>query len=314
MIAVISHPEDPHARRVIQHLEAAGQEVFLLNLADLPHAATLTIEYLSNGQPQLEYRRTGQAPIDLMQVHTVWWRRPQAANIAAVTDPDVRLFTANEWNEAVNGLWQLLGARWMNDPIRDEVAGRKALQLRVAAESGLRVPRTLITSAPDKARAFITSQGLGRTIYKTFSCTHAIWRETRLVREEDLALLDTVRLAPVIFQEFIPADADLRITVIGDQLFPAAIFSKETDYPIDFRMSLGQAKTQAVELPEKVASNLRRFMQRLGLVYGACDMRRTPDGDYVFLEVNTAGEFLFVEERTGQPISDALARWLAIPA
>jgi glutathione synthase/RimK-type ligase-like ATP-grasp enzyme len=314
MIAVISHPEDPHAQRVIQHLEAAGQQVFLLNLADLPHAATLTIDYLSNGQPQLEYRRMGQASVDLTQVHTAWWRRPQAANVASVTDPDVRLFTANEWNEAISGLWQLLGARWMNDPMRDEVAARKALQLRVAAESGLRIPRTLITSDPDKARGFITSQGLGRTIYKTFSCTHAIWRETRLIREQDLSLLDTVRVAPVIFQEFIPADADLRITVIGDQLFPAAIVSKDTDYPVDFRMSLGQAKTRAVELPEKVAMNLRRFMRRLGLVYGACDMRLTPDGDYVFLEVNTAGEFLFVEERTGQPISEALARWLAIPA
>ena len=43
-------------------------------------------------------------------------------------------------------------------------------------------------------------------------------------------------------------------------------------------------------------------------------MRRTPQGEHVFLEVNTAGEFLFVEERTGQPISRAIADWLARPA
>jgi glutathione synthase/RimK-type ligase-like ATP-grasp enzyme len=54
-------------------------------------------------------------------------------------------------------------------------------------------------------------------------------------------------------------------------------------------------------------------MTRLGLVYGAIDMRRTPDGEYVFLEVNTAGEFLFIEDRTGQPISSAVAKWLARP-
>ena len=40
-------------------------------------------------------------------------------------------------------------------------------------------------------------------------------------------------------------------------------------------------------------------------------MRRTPDGDHVFLEVNTAGEFLFVEERTAQPIARTLAELLA---
>ena len=54
-------------------------------------------------------------------------------------------------------------------------------------------------------------------------------------------------------------------------------------------------------------------MKRLGLVYGAIDLRRTPAGDYVFLEVNTAGEFLFVEERTGQPIAAAVADWLTKP-
>ena len=33
----------------------------------------------------------------------------------------------------------------------------------------------------------------------------------------------------------------------------------------------------------------------------------------MFLEVNTAGEFLFVEERTGMPITDAVAGWLRQP-
>ena len=49
----------------------------------------------------------------------------------------------------------------------------------------------------------------------------------------------------------------------------------------------------------------------LGLVYGAIDLRRTPDNEYYFFEVNTAGEFLFIEDRTGLPIASAIADWLA---
>jgi len=60
-----------------------------------------------------------------------------------------------------------------------------------------------------------------------------------------------------------------------------------------------------------VSDKLLALLQRLGLVYGAIDMRRTPDGEYYFFEVNTAGEFLFVEDRTGQPIARAIADWLA---
>lgn len=56
---------------------------------------------------------------------------------------------------------------------------------------------------------------------------------------------------------------------------------------------------------------LLALMERLGLVYGAIDMRLTPDGRYVFLEINTAGQWLFIEQATGQAISDALAATLA---
>jgi len=310
MILVVSYPADPHAEQVIRHLRQAGREVLLLDLSELPGQATLTFDYVKPSRPLLEYRRDGGPPVDLANTRAVWWRRPQVADPSAVTDPETRLFTVNEWQEAINGLWQLLDARWMNPPDRDDAASRKAFQLRVAAETGLAVPRTLITSDPERAREFITTQGPQGTVYKTFSATHAVWRETRLVGESELALLDTVRLAPVIFQDYVPAEVDLRVTVVGEHIFPAAIHSQNTDYPVDFRMGLGQTTTEPTELPEEVSAQLRRLMRRLGLVYGAIDMRRTPDGRHVFLEINTAGEFLFIEERTAQPISQALAEWL----
>ncbi len=311
MIAVVSYPDDPHAQAVMSHLRDAGAPAVLLDLADLPERATLTMRYENGGRPRLEYRREGEPTLDLQSVRTVWWRRPRVPEPASITDPEALLFAANEWQEAINGLWQLLDARWVNHPIRDEVAARKALQLRVAAEVGLTVPRTLVTSDPDEARAFIDGRGDAATVFKTFSCTHEIWRETRLIRADELPLLDTVRLAPVIFQEYVPAGVDLRITIVGGRLFAAAIHSQETDYEVDFRMSLGQAEVEATTLPAEVEEGLLALMGRLGLLYGAVDMRRTPTGEYVFFEVNTAGEFLFVEELTGQPIARNLAELLA---
>jgi glutathione synthase/RimK-type ligase-like ATP-grasp enzyme len=314
VILVVSHPGDPHATHVIDVLRAGGHEVLLLDLSALPGRAALTIDYADPRRPALEYRPADGPPVDLRNVHAVWWRRPQVADVSGVIDFDTRMFTANEWNEAINGLWLLLEVPWCNPPGPDEIAGRKAWQLRVASEIGLTVPRTLITSDPIAARTFIEGRGDGRTIFKTFSATHQVWRETRLVREAEMEMLDAVRVAPVIFQEYIEAEADLRVTVVGDRIFPAAIDARATDYPVDFRMSLGQASTTATDLPADVVARLRALMDRLGLVYGAIDLRRTPAGDHVFLEVNTAGEFLFIEQRTGQPITQALADWLVRPA
>jgi hypothetical protein len=311
VILVISHPADDHATRVVGLLRAGGHEVHLIDLSDLPARATLSIGYQPDPRmPTLEYRLDGE-PIDLGRTRAVWWRRPQVADPSAIMDTNARLFAGSEWSEAVNGLWELLdGARWMNPPGADEAASRKARQLRVAAEVGLAVPRTLLTSDPERARAFVEAAP-GRTIFKTFAATPTVWRETRLVGEAELAALESVRLAPVIFQDFVEADADLRVTVVGERIFTIAIDATATDYPVDFRMSLGQARVEAIELPAEVVGRLRALMARLGLVYGAIDLRRTPDGEHVFLEVNTAGEFLFVEERTGQPISRSVADWLA---
>ena len=47
-------------------------------------------------------------------------------------------------------------------------------------------------------------------------------------------------------------------------------------------------------------------MEGLGLRYGAIDMVFTPDGRYVFLEINPNGQYLWIEYQTGMPISDAI--------
>jgi glutathione synthase/RimK-type ligase-like ATP-grasp enzyme len=53
------------------------------------------------------------------------------------------------------------------------------------------------------------------------------------------------------------------------------------------------------------------LMDKLGLAYAAIDMRLMPDGRYLFLEANPAGQFLYVEQATGHKISEAIAESLA---
>ena len=73
----------------------------------------------------------------------------------------------------------------------------------------------------------------------------------------------------------------------------------------------GRSRVRPARLPGPVAARLRRLLRRLGLLYAAADLRRTDGGEHLFLEVNPSGQFLFVEERTGQPIAEALCDLLA---
>jgi glutathione synthase/RimK-type ligase-like ATP-grasp enzyme len=207
----------------------------------------------------------------------------------------------------MSGVWFALDLNWVNPPHLDEVAHHKPYQLAVATSVGLTVPRTLNTNDPCRANKLISELGPERTIYKTFLATEQCWRETRIIRPEELKLLDSLRLAPAIFQEYVPAVADIRATVVGDHIFAAAISAASGGYHIDYRMDLAGATFRPTELSPETTDALFRLMSRLGLVYGAIDLRRTSEHGDVFLEINPAGEWLFVEERTGQPITQAMA-------
>jgi glutathione synthase/RimK-type ligase-like ATP-grasp enzyme len=313
VIVVISHPADLHAGRVVERLLSWGRDVFLLDIADFPNDATVSVDFGEPAMPRATVNHRDHGSVDVSGASAVWWRRPQFVRLEEITDDDARGFAHGEWHEALHGLYALLECPWMNPPQADELASHKAHQLRVASTLGMRVPDTLMTSDPEAARAFIERHGPGGTIHKIFAATYKVWRETRVVREQDLALLESVRLAPVIFQERIPAVADVRVTVVGGEVFPMAIDTRHTGYDVDFRINMARARTSAIALPDDVVEFLHRLMDRLGIVYGAVDFRLTPEGEYVFLEINPAGEFLFVEQGAGHPITDAVAGWLAEP-
>ena len=313
MILVISHPADRHAEVVIDDLRAKGAETVLLDLADLPERATVSIDYDDPDAPRVLAEVADRGTVDLTSATAVWWRRPQAPVLDAITDQDLFGFSHGEWHEALNGIYQLIGCPWMNQPIRNEVASRKAVQLAAASRLGLRTPRTLMTSDPDRAKAFIDRLGIGNVVYNSFAAPHQVWRETRLFDHDDFDALESLRYAPVIFQEFVPAVADVRVTIVGTEVFPMTIDGRDSDYDVDFRVDMANAATAAIELPDPVTKRLRQLMDRFGLAYGALDLRLTDEGEYVFLEINPAGEFLFAEHRAGLPITDAVGPWLRQP-
>lgn len=308
LILIVSHPADDHAGEVLSLLERKGHPAVLLDTGQFPVRVSLTQSF-QNGRHEHEFV-IDRRRIDLNSCGSAWWRRPLPLTLEPAIATSVVSFAYAESHEALAGLWAALDVTWVNPPGLDEAAHHKPYQLAVASQVGLTVPRTLITNDPDAARRFIAKLGPERTVYKTFLASEECWRETRVMRREEMAILDAVRLAPVIFQEYVPAVADIRVTVLGPRIIATAITAARGGYEVDYRMDLEGAHFQPTVLPGSTQRKIRALMKRLGLVYGAIDLRRTRDDQHVFLEVNPAGEWRFVEERTGQPITKAMAELL----
>ncbi len=310
MILVISYPNEDHTIEVVKYLMDSGREVKILCLSDFPARASVELHWVSSDSHVYVVNNT-DGRINLGDARVVWWRRIVPFEVdPEIRKPIDRFFAESETSQAVNGVLDALDCMWVNPRSADEAAHRKPFQWEVANRVGMNMPRTLVTNEPGAARSFIEQVGVNKTVFKAFLASTEEWRETRLVEMSDLNRIDSVRYAPVIFQEYIDG-VDLRITVVGDRLFTAEIDARQTSYPFDMRMVIGEAEIKPIELPSAVHDSILRFMGELGLVYGAIDMRRTTDGRFIFLEVNPAGQWLFVEQRTGLPISKAVADLLA---
>lgn len=207
-------------------------------------------------------------------------------------------------------------AFWVNPAGAAISAGYKMLQHAAASALGLKTPATLYSNDPLQIRAFIRRHG-GEIIYKPlrglpWQGKKSIWMSfTSRLTEDQLNEDDLLRSAPGIYQELILKAFELRVTVMGRCILAARISSQDTEKGrLDWRRAPGEIKASPFDLPPAIADLCLRLMARLEIVFGCFDFIVTSEGDYVFLEVNEAGQFLFLEQETGLPLLDRFSDFL----
>lgn len=303
-LLVLSEEEDIHSLALLGLARRQGIVVDILDLKDVLRTHTVTAD------PRHGVFVCGHGRKLTIQHYTgIWWRRPRMprAPLELRDAPQaVRDFVVRETQAAMNGMFYGYKGNIVNDPLREIAALNKTLQLELAEQCGITIPKTLVTSSPIDATRFIESLHCD-AVYKILTNVSFQFVPTRLVSDEVLAHLDRIRLCPVIFQERIKSSAHLRVTVVDGELFVARIVGPEG--LLDWRMEMDTQIERDV-LSATDAKRLQLFMDRLGLRYGAVDYCLQDDGTAIFLEVNPTGQYLFVELETGQPITEALLRAL----
>lgn len=319
MILIISDPEDATVGYVLPHLERFGAEVLWWNEDRFPAESRLTVEV--RGGLHRTLLHTGGATHDLAGVTAVWVRRPEPARAAhAVREPTHRAWAEHVSAYFLRGLKEILPARrWMPGPIsRAAVADNKLVNLTRAVRLGFTVPDTVVTNDPDELVPAWEAAG-GRLISKALT-----YRDVRVdgerhhmytvpVRRRDLPGRRRIHHAPVILQPNVPKQVELRVTVVAGQVFAAEIDSQASRTTAqDWRHYEDASVTyREHRLPDEVRRRCVALVESLELSYGAIDLILTPDGDYVFLEINVNGQWGWIETLTGMPIARAVADWLS---
>jgi glutathione synthase/RimK-type ligase-like ATP-grasp enzyme len=315
-VLIITHSEDNESINFVSKaLAERGAGVIRLNTDRLPYPAMLTMT-MQHGHTRLEFCDEHGKQHNLQEVSSIWYRRmrsPQLPNL----ETQVKAVSQDEAKASVLGLLGVLDKQTyiLNPPHLIRYAEHKPMQLELARSLGLDIPRTLITSSAKAAKTFY-EQCAGKVVTKMMT-TFAIYEQglekvvfTTPLSKAHMEQLDGLRYCPMIFQEMIPKALELRITVVGNQIFSAAVDSQKSELArFDWRED-GDGLINAWEpyiLPQSIQSKLLALMDSLGLDYGAIDLILTPDGRHVFLEINPAGEFFWLEMQPGLAISGAMA-------
>lgn len=323
LILTSSDPPDAHADLVAVELVRRGEKVCRFNTDTFLDAFDLSIP-MGDKAPEIATLSCSGFTIPLNEVKSVWFRRPLIPEPGLTLDPnslahrDEYDFIRREAEAALNGVFGALSdAFWVTHPDTLKAADDKILMLRVAQQLGLHIPRTLVTNEPNQARNFFYACD-GKMIVKTFrgymgsisSELKAIW--TSPVLPQHLQQIELVRKVPCLFQEYVPKDVELRVTIIGRKVFACEIHSQNSDISRDDwrRYDLENTPYLACSLPKAVEIACLKLLEHFNLPFGAIDLIRRPDGVYVFLEVNANGQWLWIQELTDLPLVEAMAALL----
>jgi hypothetical protein len=234
---------------------------------------------------------------------TVWFKRPQLA-VHPEVDPLQKKFATNEYEAFRRNLLlhiEQTGARCINKWSTVITIENKSLQLSLARKCGLRVPPTRMGNCALFTKAFV-ARPEADVIHKAFrphawiGADGAVYNceTTRLSRDFDWPD-DTFAYAPGIYQQRIQKSYDVRVNLIGRDFHSFVI--RTPDLALDWR-SHGLRDGLQVEriiLPAEIETALQTFAERANLAFACFDMVVDRAGVWWFLEVNQAGQFLWID-------------------
>jgi len=258
------------------------------------------------------------------EYRSVWNRRGQMPTTSQDLSGTDRVVARNETTLCLGGITAVLSRQnpeclMVNGFEHAKSADFKIHQLDVARRAGFMIPDTLVSNHPEHVRSFCVTHG-GRIVAKQHF--PFAWRTrdgkllttgTTAVSLDQLSSDESIAASPMIYQERLEIASEYRIIAFGRTIFgidQIRATPADQDGFVDIRYAASSSRP--IDVPQALADACFRYMGLMNITYAALDVAVRPDGEYVFIEANEAGQFLFLEEQCPTiPVLDAFCQFLA---
>ena len=315
MLLVITNKLDLACDFFILRLKERSIPFLRLNTEDYGNFFQINIS-LAGNDTSYEINLADGRLVTNADIGAVYFRQPVSPDVPPDLAESDKEFSRREAKEILRSLWRLIDhGKWFNHPKELWLASNKVEQLTIAQRLGFKIPDTCVSMSELTVRNFIESHE-EQVVCKAVK--HGFLRQglnvqiatTQRVGSEFLNQFGNYAQVPMIFQEEIHKAFDVRVTVVGDNVFATAIHSQQHPQTIvDWRLLDLQEfdlKHEAIKMPAHLDELCRQITRHFNLKYSAIDLIKTVQGEYFFLELNPNGEWAWIEQKAGYPIRDAI--------
>jgi glutathione synthase/RimK-type ligase-like ATP-grasp enzyme len=322
-ILIISNEHDVHLYSVIERLQKRGFSIFRLNTENLFSKYKIHITYKNSQIVGSIINIVSGDIIKIENIKTIWERRPMEPlnTYSPIDEKFMETICIEQISFYRQFRHSLIHCNWIGNPLLDLRASSKILQKSIAKKVGFNIPKTIFTNNFDELKLFLDASN--DYIVKPLKADSIqLDEDNQMVfyaRKATYTQLDSIseigfQNAPNYIQEYIEKKYEIRLTMVGDKAFAAKIDSKS--------MLTGQGKEDwregydyGVKFTEMHADPIlvnkcKAFLNELELNFGCFDFVVDENENIFFLECNSNGQWLWIEEDTGMDISGAIAEWL----
>jgi hypothetical protein len=283
---------DAHWNAVERELLKAKSTVLRFNLSDIRSLRfTVDLDRLLISTNNDNYATSSRS--------SAWWRYAGIISTVDLDSHEARLAYDEGPHLLIGGL-DAASVRMVSHPYVIAKAEVKLSQLALAKKLGIKIPATLVTNNPDAARQFALNE---RVVAKAVSSGIGIAPFVAEVKRDEL---ESVKILPTMLQKLVPATADLRVVVVGNQSWVWRRPREERT--VDWRQADPTGRAFAVTGNADVGFLAAKIAEKLSLGISVQDWLDTGDGP-VFLESNALGAWLFLAE-SERCVAPAIARYL----
>jgi glutathione synthase/RimK-type ligase-like ATP-grasp enzyme len=258
----------------------------------------------------------GDSVIELSDIHTVWWRRSSSqigVDYLNVPPPDQLDRAEAYWT--VRWLLECFPARLfpMGHPYAMRAGENKLAQLRIAPLAGLLPPATIASNEQEKLLKFL--DGREDVIVKPLHTPVVPGKDGEdvsliaiSVRSADLRdMISNTQTTFLFLQERVPKIYDVRVNVFPGRAVACRIDPAPGLEEVDWRPVTASCPHSIIDLPARIESSCRAFLELMGLKWGAFDFGVTASGDWIFFECNPNGQWLWIELQTKYKLASIVA-------